>query len=113
MKTKNYINKIHLTYMKINLGDLTQMNEKIEMGTVSARGQICIPNNMRNEMGLKEGSKVLFVLSDDSLLMKRVSMQTFAEITRPLKDAAKKAEIKESDVPDMIHRFRAKRKAKK
>jgi len=99
--------------MKINLGGLTQMNEKIEMGTVSARGQICIPNNMRSEMGLKEGSKVLFVLSDDSLLMKRVSMQTFAEITKPLKEAAKKAGMKEEDVPDMIHRFRAEKRSKK
>jgi len=89
------------------------MDEKIEMGTVSARGQICIPNRIRNEMGLKEGSKVLFVFSDDSLLMKRVSMQTFAEITKPLKEAAKKAGMKEEDVPDMIHRFRAEKRAKK
>lgn len=88
------------------------MDEKIEMGTVSARGQICIPNRIRNEMGLREGSKVLFVFSDDSLLMKRVSMQTFAEITKPLKEAAKKAGMKEVDVPDMIHRFRAKKRAK-
>ena len=89
------------------------MDEKIEMGTISARGQICIPNNMRIEMGLREGSKVLFVLSDDSLLMKKVSMQTFAEITMPLKEAAKKAGMKEEDVSDMIHRFRAEKRAKK
>ena len=88
------------------------MNEKIEMGTISARGQICIPNRIRNEMGLKEGSKVLFVFSDDSLLMKRVSMQTFAEITKPLKEAAKKAGLKEEEVPDIIHRFRAKKRTK-
>ena len=89
------------------------MEERIEMGTVSARGQICIPNSIRNEMGLKEGSKVLFILSDDSLLMKRVGMKSFEEITRPLKEAAKKAGMKEEDVPDMIHRFRAKERAKK
>ncbi len=32
------------------------MMEIIEMGTVSARGQICIPNDIREEMGLKEGN---------------------------------------------------------
>lgn len=85
------------------------MSDKIEMGTVSSRGQICIPNNIREEMGLREGSKVLFVLTDDSLLMKKVDMQTFEEITRPLKESAKKAGMKESDVPDMIHRFRKKK----
>ena len=89
------------------------MEENIEMGTVSARGQICIPNRIRNEMGLKEGSKVLFVFSEDSLLMKRVNMQTFAEITKPLKNAAKEAGMKEEDVVDMIHRFRAKKRARK
>ena len=86
------------------------MNEKIEMGTMSSRGQICIPNDIREDMGLVEGSKVLFVLTDDSLLIKKVNMKTFAEITKPLKDAAKKAGMKESDVVEMIHRFRAEKK---
>jgi len=82
------------------------MEERIEMGTVSARGQICIPNRIRNEMGLKEGNKILFFLSDDSLLMKRVGMKSFAEITKPLKEAMKKTGMQESDVPKMVHRFR-------
>jgi AbrB family looped-hinge helix DNA binding protein len=88
------------------------MTEKIEMVTVSSRGQVCIPNDIRAEMGLKEGSKVLFVLADGSLIMKKVNMQTFEEITRPLREAAKKAGLKESDVPELIHRMRA-RKSKK
>jgi len=87
------------------------MSEKIEMATVSSRGQICIPRGIREDMGLKEGSKVLFILSDDSLLVKRVNMKTFAEITKPLKDAPKK--IKESEVVDLIHKFRKEKEAKK
>ena len=85
------------------------MTEKIEMGTVSSRGQICIPNNIREDMGLKEGSKILFVLADNSLLVKKVSIQSFEEITRPLKEAAKKAGLKESDVVDIVHRARKKK----
>jgi len=80
------------------------MPELIEMGTVSSRGQICIPNDIRENMGLKEGNKVLFVLTDDSLLVKKVSTQTFAEITKPLREAKKK--IKEEEVVDLVHRFR-------
>ncbi len=82
------------------------MTEIIEMGTVSSRGQICIPNDIRDEMGLKEGNKVLFVLQDESLLVKKVTMQTFAEITRPLKEAAKRAGFKESEVDGIVHRSR-------
>ena len=87
------------------------MKEKIEMGTVSARGQICIPNKIRDEMGLKEGSKVLFLLSDDSLLMKRVSIQTFSEITEPLKKIKKK--ITEDEVVDLVHKVRREKKDKR
>lgn len=82
------------------------MEEIIEMGTVSSRGQICIPNDIRENMGLKEGSKILFVLSDGSLIMKKISMQSFEEITKPLKEAAKNSGLKESDVDKIIHNFR-------
>jgi len=89
------------------------MTEKIEMATVSSRGQICIPNDMREEMGLKEGSKVLFLLTDDSIIMKKVNMQTWAEVTKPLKEAMAKTNLKESDVLGIVHRFREKQRAKK
>ena len=82
------------------------MAEKVEMGTVSSRGQICIPSDMRDEMGLKEGNKVLFVLTGDSLIMKKITTQTWTEITKPLKEAMKKTETKESDVSNIVHRFR-------
>ena len=86
------------------------MSEKIEMATISSRGQVCIPNEMRKEMGLEDGSKVLFVLADDTLLIKRVNMRTFAEITKPLKEAHKK--IKESEVVDLVHKVRREKNKK-
>ena len=86
------------------------MAEIIEMGKISSRGQIAIPNDIRKEMGLKDGSKVLFLLSNDSLLIKKVSVESFAEITRPLREAAKHAGMREKDVPDMVHRFRKSKK---
>ena len=87
------------------------MTDKVEMGTVSSRGQICIPNDMREDMGLKEGSKVLFVLTNGSLIMKKVSVQTWAEVTKPFKEAMKK--IREDEVVDLIHKIRAEKRAKK
>ncbi|MFH1175008.1 MAG: AbrB/MazE/SpoVT family DNA-binding domain-containing protein [archaeon] len=85
------------------------MDDMIEMGTVSSRGQVCIPNNIRDSMGLEEGSKVLFMLSNGTLIMKQVTPQTFEQITKPLKDEMKKAGMKESDVPDLVQRFRKQR----
>lgn len=88
------------------------MTDLIEMGTVSSRGQICIPNNIREEMGLAEGNKVIFLVQNDTLLIKKVRPQTFAEITAPLKEAMKKSGMKETEVVDMIHRMRAEKRKK-
>lgn len=82
------------------------MAEAIDIGTISARGQIAIPIEIREKMQLEEGEKVLFVLEGDSLVMKRVESLSWDQITRPLREAAKKAGLKESDVPNIVHKIR-------
>ncbi|MCD4666520.1 AbrB/MazE/SpoVT family DNA-binding domain-containing protein [archaeon] len=81
-------------------------NEIIEMGKISSRGQIAIPSEIRNKLDLQEGSKVLFVVEDNTLLMKKVSSETFANLTKPLRHAKKK--IKETEVSSVVHKLRAK-----
>lgn len=85
------------------------MEEIIEMGKISSRGQIAIPSDIRSKLNLKEGQKVLFFVEDDTILIKKILPKTFAEITKPLKEAAQKAGMKESDVPEIVHKFRAKK----
>ena len=84
--------------------------ELFEMGSISSRGQVAIPSDIRKEMRLEEGTKVLFILEDDTLIMKKVTSETFAEITRPLKEEAKRGGFKESDVNDIIHKIRKERR---
>ncbi len=86
------------------------MSEIIEIGTVSSRGQICIPNDIREEMGLKEGNKILFVFQNDFLLVKKITKQTFAEITKPLKEEAQKAGMKETEAENIVNQFRKSKK---
>ena len=38
--------------------------ELFEIGSISSRGQIAIPSDIRKNMGLEEGTKVLFVLEN-------------------------------------------------
>ncbi|MDP2750562.1 MAG: AbrB/MazE/SpoVT family DNA-binding domain-containing protein [Nanoarchaeota archaeon] len=80
--------------------------EIIEMGSISSRGQIAIPSGIRKQLGLNEGSKVLFILQDNTLIMKKVTAESFASITEPLRKAKKK--IKEDDVVEFIHAMRKK-----
>jgi len=86
------------------------MGTIIEIGKISSRGQVAIPSDIRNQLGLDEGTKVLFFTENDILLMKKVTEQSFAQITRPLKIAAKNAGMKEKNVPGLIHRFRKKKR---
>jgi len=80
--------------------------ELFEIGSISSRGQIAIPSDIRKNMGLEEGTKVLFVLEDDTLIMKKVTSETFANITRPLKEEAKKVGFKESEVSGLVRKAR-------
>ncbi len=86
------------------------MGSIIEMGKISSRGQVAIPADIRAQLGLNEGTKILFFTEDDTLIMKKVSAETFAQITKPLKEAARQAGLKEKDIPDIIHRFRKSKK---
>jgi len=78
--------------------------EAVDMGTISARGQVAIPIEMREKMNLKEGEKVLFFLDGDALLIKKVESLSWSEITKPLREAKKK--ISENEVSDLIHKLR-------
>jgi len=76
----------------------------MEMGKISARGQIAIPSDIRSQLGLEDGAKVLFFTEDDTLIMKKITPSTFAELTKPLREAKKK--INENEVNNLIHRMR-------
>jgi len=80
------------------------MTKTVEIGTISARGQVAIPSSMRDKLHLMEGEKVLFVLEDGFLLLKRVSDLSWDEITKPLREAKKK--ISERDIPKLVHKLR-------
>ena len=80
------------------------MSEIFELGRISSRGQVAIPVEIRKGMGLKDGSKVLFFLEEDTLLIKKVSAQIWDQITKPLRQLKKK--IPPSEVTELIHKMR-------
>ncbi|MFH1290929.1 MAG: AbrB/MazE/SpoVT family DNA-binding domain-containing protein [Nanoarchaeota archaeon] len=95
---------------------MTQIGKKsrvIELGTISARGQVAIPSRIRAELELSEGEKVLFISEGDTLIIKKVmGKKTWDEITRSLREAAKKSDLKEEDAENIIHRFRKEKRKK-
>ncbi len=86
-------------------------NRTIELGTISSRGQIAIPSKIRSELELVEGEKVLFILEGNTLIIKKISNdKSFNEITKSLRESAKKSDLREDEVVDIIHRYRKQKK---
>ncbi|MBI4143818.1 AbrB/MazE/SpoVT family DNA-binding domain-containing protein [Candidatus Woesearchaeota archaeon] len=82
------------------------MTEAVEIGTVSARGQIAIPSEIREKMHFKTGEKVLFLVEGNDLILKKASDISWDSITLPLRKMTKK--IKEGDVVALVHKVRKK-----
>jgi len=86
---------------------------EVELTKMSSRGQVVIPQDLREEMHLKEGEAFAVTGSGDTLLLKRVRTPSKEEIlaewervTAKGREQVKKRGIKQKDVEKIIHRAR-------
>ena len=80
------------------------------MVTVSSRGQVSIPAEVRRELGLEKGSKLLVVAEGENILLKKVddSMldKSLEEILQPMWDQAEDAGLSQEDAEELVHESR-------
>jgi antitoxin PrlF len=84
------------------------MNE-IGITSISSRGQVVIPQNLRNIMKIYSGEKFIVIGEEDTIILKKLKMPSFNGIDKLLKktrDFAKKKEIKQIDVETAIKNVR-------
>ncbi len=81
-----------------------------ELTTMSSKGQIVVPKDVREYMGIKEGTTFAIFGRDDTLILKRVNVPTakeaFEKIHKWGVEFAKKRSLKEEDVEKIIHKGR-------
>lgn len=85
--------------------------ENVEITSVSSRGQIVIPQSLRNRMKIREGEKFVVIGEDNTIVLKKLEMPSFSGIDKLLKktrEFAKNKEMKESDVEEAIKQSRKK-----
>lgn len=85
--------------------------ENVEITSVSSRGQIVIPQSLRNRMKIREGEKFVVIGEDNTIVLKKLEVPSFSGIDKLLKktrEFAKKKGIKESDVKEAIKNSRKK-----
>lgn len=83
--------------------------EKIEVTSVSSRGQIVIPQNLRNKMNIQTGEKFAVKGENDTILLKKIEMPSFDEFDELLnktREFARKEKLTESDVRNAIKQIR-------
>jgi AbrB family looped-hinge helix DNA binding protein len=85
----------------------------VEMIKMSSKGQIVIPQGIRAEICASEGTIFAVVSGRDSIVLKKVATPSkedlICELGKIAKEGAKRAqklEIKEKDVPDLVHKAR-------
>jgi AbrB family looped-hinge helix DNA binding protein len=79
---------------------------------MSSKGQVVIPEKIRNALGLKAGSKFVVVGKDDVVILKMItppSMEEFDELIQVARRQAKQAGLKRSDIAAAIKAVRADR----
>ena len=78
---------------------------------MSSKGQIVIPEEIRERLGLKPGAQFVVVGQDDVVILKtisRPSMNEFDDLITEARKQAKKAGMKRSDVATAIKKARKK-----
>ena len=90
----------------------------METVKMSSKGQIVIPQNIREEIGAIEGSIFVVANDKDSVILKKIETPSKEELIKSIKNIALRGEeraqkigIKEKDIQEIIHNAR-KRKDK-
>lgn len=76
---------------------------------LSSRGQVVIPEEIRDSLHLKEGDQFVVIGKGDTVILKSItppSMDDFKEIFADARQSAKNAGLKKSEVQAAIKRAR-------
>jgi AbrB family looped-hinge helix DNA binding protein len=76
---------------------------------LSSKGQVVIPETIRDELGLQPGAQFVVVGQGDAIILKAISKPSPAEFRDMLKKArqqARKAGMKKSDIEAAIRKVR-------
>jgi AbrB family looped-hinge helix DNA binding protein len=79
---------------------------------MSSKGQVVIPENIRKQLNLKNGSQFIVVAQDDVVIFKAITppaMDQFDELIGRARSQARKAGLKKADLASAIARVRGRK----
>ena len=83
--------------------------KQIEVTSLSSKGQVVIPRDIRKELGISTGDKLIVLTDGDNLLLKRIptpKTETFKKLIKASRKIIKENGLKLSDVNKAIKQVR-------
>lgn len=80
---------------------------------MSSRGQVVIPEEIRNQLNLKSGAQFIVLGEKDVIIFKTItppSIEEFENLISKTREKGKEAGIKKSDISEAISKARQKSK---
>ena len=79
---------------------------------LSSKGQIVIPEDIRDELNLKTGDQFVVIGQGNTVILKSItppSLEEFSDLMKKIQISAKKAKLKNSDLTSVIQKVRKSR----
>lgn len=85
--------------------------ENIEITSVSSRGQVVIPQILRDKLKIREGEKFVVIGENNTIVLRKLEMPSFKGFNKLLaktREFTKNKGLKEEDVEEAIKNARRK-----
>ena len=85
----------------------------IDVLTLSTKGQLVLPNDLRKNLSLEPGDKIVVYWSNDSIVLKKLELPTESDFEKEIDKTvlfAKENGITEQDIANEIKSYRSKKK---
>ncbi|MGL4209573.1 MAG: AbrB/MazE/SpoVT family DNA-binding domain-containing protein [Candidatus Adiutrix sp.] len=80
----------------------------VDNATVMAKGQITLPKDIRDALGVQTGDRVTLIRQDDQVIMMNSAIYAIKMLETAMEGEAKKAGLNsDEDVASLINRMRA------
>jgi len=90
---------------------MAEKMENIEITSLSSRGQVVIPQSLRDKLKIREGEKFVVIGKGNTIVLKKLEMPSFKDFDKLLsktREFARKNKLEEKDIEQAIRNARKK-----
>lgn len=81
-------------------------SDEPELTTVTSKGQITIPSELRDQFGLEQGTKLMVVPTEYGLVLKKVDLPSISAFQQRVAERTETVDLSEDEVTRLVHEAR-------